>query len=228
MESAATVGASDLSTSGQVLFLVAAVFALVSAVGTVTQRSPLRAALALLVHIMSLAGLYLSLHAHLLAAIQMLVYAGAVVVLFVFVIMLIGPGALSSKADERGVIWKLVGVSVLTMLTGAIVAVLGGTESASVIIPSCAEGAVGCLEYGSVDAISNAIFVDAAVPFELVSILLLVAIIVAIAVARGIHPGEEGGVETDAAPTSKKKLPIRPRVVDSAPEAGASDPSPAE
>jgi NADH-quinone oxidoreductase subunit J len=228
MESAATVGASDLSTSGQVLFLVAAVFALVSAVGTVSQRSPLRAALSLLVHIMSLAGLYLSLHAHLLAAVQMLVYAGAVVVLFVFVIMLIGPGALSSKADERGVIWKLVGVSVLTMFTGAIVAVLGGTESARVTIASCAEGAAGCVEYGSVDAISNAIFVDAAVPFELVSILLLVAIIVAIAVARGIHPGEEGGVETDAATKRDRKLPIRPRVVDSTPEAGASDPSPAE
>jgi hypothetical protein len=102
-ETAALAATTDLSTSGQVLFVVAAIIALVSAVVTVTQRSPLRAAMGLLLHIVSLAALYLSLHAHLLAAIQMLVYAGAVVVLFVFVIMLIGPGALSSRPDERGI-----------------------------------------------------------------------------------------------------------------------------
>lgn len=216
-ETATTALTSDLSTSGQVLFVVAAIVAIVSAVGTVAQRSPLRAAMALLLHIVSLAGLYLSLHAHLLAAIQMLVYAGAVVVLFVFVIMLIGPGALSSRGDQRGVSTKIVGGATIALVAGAIAFQIGATEVPSVLIESCAEGASGCVEFGSVDAVSSAIFVDAAVPFELVSILLLIAIIVAIAVARGVHPGEKDGVESDAEVTGKKPLPIRPRTADPLP-----------
>lgn len=219
-ETATTALTSDLSTSGQVLFVVAAIVALASAVATVAQRSPLRAAMALLLHIVSLAGLYLSLHAHLLAAIQMLVYAGAVVVLFVFVIMLIGPGALSSRADERGISTKIVGGATIALVAGAIAFQIGATDVPSVLIESCAEGASGCVEFGSVDAVSNAIFVDAAVPFELVSILLLIGIIVAIAVARGVHPGEKEGVETDAAVSGKKPLPIRPRTADPLPGEG--------
>ena len=82
-----------MSGGGEFVFLICGFIALVTAVLTVSLRTPLRAAVALLAHIISLAGLYLTLHAHLLAAIQLLVYAGAVVVLFIFVIMLIGPSA---------------------------------------------------------------------------------------------------------------------------------------
>ena len=98
-----------MSTSGEFLFMVAGLVAVVSAVLTVTMRTPLRAALTLLVHVISLAGLYLSLHAHLLAAIQMLVYAGAVVVLFVFVIMLIGPGVMDKRTDDKGLLVRTFG-----------------------------------------------------------------------------------------------------------------------
>jgi NADH-quinone oxidoreductase subunit J len=147
----------------------------------------------------------------------MLVYAGAVVVLFVFVIMLIGPGALSSRPDERGVSTKLVGAMTIAVVAGGIAFQLGATDAGHVLIQSCAEGASGCSEFGGVDALSRAIFVEAAVPFELVGILLLVAIIVAIAVARGVHPGEKEGVETDAPVEGKKPLPIRPRTADPLP-----------
>lgn len=218
METAATALTTDLSTSGQVLFVFSALVALISAIGTISQRSPLRAAMALLLHIVSLAGLYLSLHAHMLAAIQMLVYAGAVVVLFVFVIMLIGPGALSSRPDERGVSIKIVGAATIAIVAGTIAFQLGAIDGGHVAIVSCAEGASGCIEFGGVEALSQALFVDAAVPFELVSILLLIAIIVAIAVARGVHPGETGGLETDADLEGEKaKLPIRPRTADPLP-----------
>lgn len=223
MESTTSALATDLSTSGQVLFVVSAILALVSAVATVTQRSPLRAAMGLLLHIFSLAGLYLSLHAHLLAAIQMLVYAGAVVVLFVFVIMLIGPGALSSRPDQRGVSAKIVGGATIAMVAAAIAAQVGATDFGHVLIESCAPDAAGCTEFGGVDALSQAIFVDAAVPFELVSVLLLVAIIVAIAVARGVHPGERAGVETDEDLRGPKKLPIRPRTADPVADESAAE-----
>ena len=208
---------SELSQSGQILFLMAGVVALASAIGTVTQRSPLRAAMALLLHIVSLAGLYLTLHAHLIAAVQLIVYAGAVVVLFVFVIMLIGPGAIAPAASERGMSIKIVGGATIIIVASALAFQLGAIDNGHVAITSCAEGAAGCIEFGGVAALSHAIFVDAALPFELVSVLLLVAVIVAIAVARGIHPGEMAGVETDADTGMKPVLPIRPRTADPLP-----------
>ena len=109
-----------MSTSGEFLFMVAGLVAVVSAVLTVTMRTPLRAALTLLVHVISLAGLYLSLHAHLLAAIQMLVYAGAVVVLFVFVIMLIGPGVMDKRTDDKGLLVRTFGVSMVALVTSSL------------------------------------------------------------------------------------------------------------
>ena len=80
-----------MSAMGIVFFAICAAVAVLSAFGTIGSRTPIRSALCLLAHILSLAGLYLTLHAQLLAAMQLIVYAGAVVVLFVFVIMLIGP-----------------------------------------------------------------------------------------------------------------------------------------
>lgn len=181
-----------MSTSGEILFLVCGLLAVVSAVLTITNRTPLRAAMALLAHVVSLAGLYLSLHAHLLAAIQLIVYAGAVVVLFVFVIMLMGPGAMGaapgyeSKPDQRGWVVKAFGAGMIVLVCGAIafsIGEAGGPETVS--LPGCPDGQAECDQFGGVNALSHEIFRGAAIPFELVSMLLLVAIIAAIAVARG-------------------------------------------
>lgn len=208
-----------MSVGGQLLFAFSALLAVISAVLTITQRSPLRAAVALLVHVISLAGLYLTLHAHLLAAIQILVYAGAVVVLFVFVIMLIGPGALDVKPDQRGLMVKLLGGATIVMVAGAIAAQVGRASAVFPGLPACIDGesanlAGECGQFGGVDALGAAIYVGAAVPFELVSVLLLVAIVGAIAVARG---------QTDAEKKAKDpvELPPRPRSA----EPGATDPS---
>ena len=196
-----------MSMGGQLLFAFAGLIAILSALLTVTQRSPLRAAVALLVHVVSLAGLYLTLHAHLLAAIQLLVYAGAVVVLFVFVIMLIGPGALDVKPDQRGLMVKLLGGATIVMVAGAIAAQVGHAVGIFPGLPGCPEGdtttlAGECGQFGGVDALSNAIYVGAAIPFELVSVLLLVAIVGAIAVARG---------HTDAEKKAKDPVELDPR-----------------
>lgn len=210
-----------MSLGGQIVFAVAGFLAVVAAVLTVTQRSPLRAAVALLVHVVSLAGLYLTLHAHLLAAIQLLVYAGAVVVLFVFVIMLIGPGALDVRTDQRGLMVKLVGGASVLMLAGAIAAQVGHAAAIFPALPGClgpdgeATSQVGeCGQFGGVDALANAIYVGAAIPFELVSVLLLVAIVGAIAVARG---------HTDAEKKAKDPAELDPRPRSADPS--ATDPS---
>jgi NADH-quinone oxidoreductase subunit J len=189
--------------------LICGVFALITAIGTVALRSPLRSAMALLAHIISLAGLYITLNAHLLAAVQLLVYAGAVVVLFVFVIMLIGPSALGEKPDQRGLVVKTMGAAILMMTMGSIAFAVGaaGNEITRPDIALCEGGVAECQQFGGVDALAQAIYVDAMIPFELISMLLLVAIIAAITVARGQDSTAKLVIDPAA-------LPIRPKLVD--------------
>ena len=193
-----------MSTSGEILFLVCGLIALVSAVLTITNRTPLRAAIALLVHVVSLAGLYLSLHAHLLAAIQLIVYAGAVVVLFVFVIMLMGPGAMGSVPGHesrapgdahRGWVVKAFGAGMIVLVVGAIAFSIGEATATTIDIPGCPDGDAECGQFGGVNALSHEIYRNGAVPFELLSILLLVAIVSAIAVARGRTADEKKTID---------------------------------
>ena len=164
--------------------------ALVSAFGTVASRTPIRAALCLLAHILSLAGLYLSLYAHLLAAMQLIVYAGAVVVLFVFVIMLIGPTEEPKGPIAKGGAARVLSICLMSGVIMSIAAGVGGVMPEAPTVEGCADGVAECNQFGGVRGVANVLYRDAAVPFELVSILLLVAIIGAIAVARGRTLGE--------------------------------------
>ena len=106
---------------GATLFVVTGILAIAGALITISAERPLRAAIGLLVHVVSLAGLFLTLNAHLLAALQLLVYAGAIVVLFVFVIMLIGPtgvvGQIRGRVASRTLSIALTIVVVLAVST---------------------------------------------------------------------------------------------------------------
>lgn len=195
-----------MSTSGEILFLVCGFAAVIAAVLTVAMRNPLRSAVALLVHVLSLAGLYLTLHAQMLAAIQLIVYAGAIVVLFVFVIMLIGPGAMEHRTDTRGWVVKTIGGGLIVLLAGAITFSVGEASSGSSALPVCDGTVPDCHELGTVEALSHAIYRGAALPFELVSMLLLVAIVAAIATARGKTAAEK----SEADPIEARKLANRP------------------
>lgn len=159
---------------GAALFLVTALFAIAGGLITVAARRPLRAAMGLLVHIVSLAAMFLTMSAHLLAALQLLVYAGAIVVLFVFVIMLIGPETETGAIDGG-----LVSRGTAAALTAAVFFVVA-TSVASFAAPWVSVGA----DFGTVEGLGLAIYRDALVPFELISITLLVAIVGAIAIAR--------------------------------------------
>ncbi|TKD03338.1 NADH-quinone oxidoreductase subunit J [Polyangium fumosum] len=133
----------------------------------------------LLSTIIGIAGLYLMLAAEFLAAIQLLVYAGAVVILFLFVIMLLGPSA-QSKRDARGAVARYVGAAALLVSgLGAMVLVMrtqSGTPTALPAVPP---------QFGTIESIGHELFSTALVPFELSGALLLVAVIGAVAVARG-------------------------------------------
>jgi NADH-quinone oxidoreductase subunit J len=159
---------------GTILFVTTAIIAIAGALITISSRRPLRAAIGLLIHIISLAGMFLTLNAELLAALQLLVYAGAVVVLFVFVIMLIGTaaevdameGRVSSRALSIGL---TIGVVLAVSTTVAYFDVPWGVVSE---------------DFGTVQGLGAAVYKQALVPFELISITLTVAIIGAIAIAR--------------------------------------------
>lgn len=164
-------------TPGFLLFAVCSALSVAGALITILAKNPIRGALGLLATIIGIAGLFLRLNAQFLAAMQLLVYAGAVVILFVFVIMLLGPSAgISEKAGSRsrgaralaGGLSALVSAGALTLIG------LGNTTDFTKIGP----------EHGSVEAVGGRIFRDALVPFEIATILLIVAVIGAIAVAR--------------------------------------------
>lgn len=177
-----------MTTPQGFLFLVASTFTLLGGLGTVLAEKPLRAAMSLLLTVLSIAGLYLSLHAELLASLQMLVYAGAVVVLFVFVIMLIGPEGGAVPPQRKVMVPLLSSLLVGTftlMLLGHVVRV---TPS---VPPTAPEG------FGTVEGLGLTIYRDAVVPFEAISITLLVAILAAIAVARGRTQDEAAALRKD-------------------------------
>lgn len=174
-----------MSSLGVVFFAGCAAVAVLSAVGTIASRTPIRAAMSLLAHIISLAGLYLALHAQLLAAIQLIVYAGAVVVLFVFVIMLIGPTQEPRSLGIHGAVPRMLGMCLMAAVGISVAAGVGHLDQDAPVLQGCPEGTPECQQFGGVEGVSMVLYRNAAVPFELVSILLLVAILGAIAVARG-------------------------------------------
>lgn len=174
---------------GYAYFYLCAALAVLGALGTVAAKNPIRGAMGLLLMILSMAGLFLALHAQFLAAIQLIVYAGAIVVLFLFVIMLLGPSA-STPSDHRGRIPRLLGAGVFGAAgLGAIALLVTSTTKAPGFGPTGYPTPTG--DFGSVDAFGRIIFSQGLVPFELSSALLMVAIVGAVAVARGRHKTDQ-------------------------------------
>lgn len=183
-----------MSTPNMVLFVVSAMVALGGAVGTVAAKRPLRAALALLANIVALAGIFLSLHAQFLAALQLIVYAGAIVVLFVFVIMMVGAteGVSRTLSGMAGKTVSLVLMSVVGLM------LVFGVAYVSMPAEALPPG------YGTVEGLGMVLFTQAALPFELVSITLLVAVVGAVAVARGRSPKEVADAKARRAERSRE------------------------
>ena len=170
-------------TAGNVFFALCSIAALVGAMCTVLAKNPIRGAMGLLLTIVGIAGLFLKLNAQFLAAIQLIVYAGAVVVLFVFVIMLLGPDAGANKGDREPT-GKLA-----RLLAGGLMVVISLVTLVLVLRTAGAPQRFGHVgdQHGSVEAVGQQLFTKAVVPFELATALLIVAVVGAIAVARSRH-----------------------------------------
>ncbi len=162
-------------TAELVLFWVFAIPLLASAAGVVAARNPVYAAMSLVSAFFWLAGIYVLLTAHLLAFVQIIVYAGAIMVLFLFVVMLL------SLSDAE------LGLEKLTALK--FVGIVGAAGLLTLLVTAVVQGAplgmrqVGA-DYGTVKAVGKLLFTQYLLPFEATSVLLLVAIVGAVVVAK--------------------------------------------
>jgi NADH-quinone oxidoreductase subunit J len=161
-----------------IFFGVCTLFTLLGGVATVAARNPIRGAMGLLSTIVGIAGMYLLLSAEFLAAIQIMVYAGAVVVLFLFVIMLLGPSATGS-GDTRGWSSRYLGAGVFLIGSFFALWLLQGSSGGPTQMPRANP------ILGTIEGLGKELFTTALVPFEISSALLLVAVVGAVAVARG-------------------------------------------
>jgi NADH-quinone oxidoreductase subunit J len=158
------------------LFTIFAITCLAGAVSLLLQRHPINSALSLIVVMGSLAVLYLLLGAEFVAAVQIIVYAGAIMVLFVFVIMLLNAGA--EERIGKSKVALALGVPGAIAVTGLITYVL-----------SHVPGDIGLNEFHvTTKQLAAGLFTDFLLPFEVTSVLLLIAIIGAVITARKEHP----------------------------------------
>ncbi len=171
----------------QILFFVAALGALAGAFGVVMLRNPFYNVLALVAHLLFLAVLFLLLRAEFVAAAQIVVYAGAVMVLYVFVTAYVG-GSDQPLRPEGGALAQVAPLFALALLTEIAIAVLGSSLEAL-----DTQGARLEAGFGSPGQIGALLLDKFLIPFEAASYLLLVAAVGAVVLARRRRGLEEVG-----------------------------------
>jgi NADH-quinone oxidoreductase subunit J len=159
-----------------ILFLIFAIIAVVCAINVVVQTHPISSAISLVGVMGSLAVLYLLLGAEFIAAAQVIVYAGAIMVLFVFVIMLLNAGAEAKKGQSTMALF--LGVPLLAALLIVMSWYLQRWFPAGTSVK------FGGFDKGSAHDVGMALFTTYLLPFEITSVLILIAILGAIVLAR--------------------------------------------
>jgi NADH-quinone oxidoreductase subunit J len=169
------------------LFYIFAALAVIASLLVVAQRNPVYSVLLLITSFGALSGLYILLDAPFAAAIQIIVYAGAIMVLFLFVVMLLNAPHEDTNFDERTHPMLRPG----PMRFGAVLAVALIAELAWAVLRSAPATAFSNTPVTSVQAIGRSLFTDYAFQFEVTSVLILVAMVGAVLMARReTQPGE--------------------------------------
>jgi NADH-quinone oxidoreductase subunit J len=167
------------------LFWAFAAAAIGGALFVVTRRNLIAAVMGMVGSFLGIAAVYMMLYANFLAVIQMLVYAGAIMVLFVFVIMI-----LNRPEDEpiapSGRVGQGLGALAIVYLVGRLALLLWHVKVAPTALAAPAPTADG-YPWGGVQAVGNDLFNGGLFPFEAISVLLLIAVVGAIAIARPLH-----------------------------------------
>jgi len=165
-----------------ILFYLLAGLAIGGAIGVVMAKSPVGSLLFMVTTLAAIAGTFVLLEAHFLAAIQIIVYAGAIMVLFLFVIMLLNLGH-DFQRDLKGGAFAVLSFAMI----GAIAGMLAQRVGAGGVAATASGGAAidaAIAEQGAIGAIAQPLYTTYVVPFEITGILLLVAIVGALVLAK--------------------------------------------
>lgn len=152
--------------------------AVISALIMITTKRPVRAAMSLVATMSFLAGCYVLLHAHLIAALQLIVYAGAVMVLFLFVIMLLNIEEKEGLLAGSAIVLQAVGVVLVGLLFVVMVSLFRMDDGSVAMFGQVAA------EFGTTKAVGQLLFTKYVLPFEIASVLLLAAIVGAVILAK--------------------------------------------
>jgi len=164
-------------------FYLFGLIAIASSIAFVTRRGPVSAALWLVATMFSLAALYVLLDAHFIGAIQVLVYAGAIMVVFLFVIMLLNLGHASDIADARSMGWKLAaGLVGLALLAQVFALTRVRVPEALALSPGAIAQDVAAR--GAIAPIAGPLFREYLLAFEVTSVLLLAAVVGAVVLGK--------------------------------------------
>ncbi len=161
-----------------VFFFVVAGLAVISGIMMITRVNPVKSVLFLVVNFFCLAVLYLTLHAQFIAVIQIIVYAGAIMVLFLFVIMLLNLGDESGVRDRPGVR----SIPAFALAVAVLVEVLAGIGFLRGGAPSAQSEKAAAI--GTVEFIGRALYTEYLLPFEITSVLLLASMVGVIVLAK--------------------------------------------
>jgi NADH-quinone oxidoreductase subunit J len=167
-----------------IIFFVAAALALGGAVGVVLGRNPVHCALLLVVTLVAVAIFFLLQEAHLVAAVQVIVYAGAIVVLFLFVIMLLGVDKSESLHDP--IPYQRPAALTLGAILLAEIFLLAGRDwvTGASSVRGSATKPVDGVDLGNVERVARSLFTDFLWPFELTAALLVIAVVGSVVLAR--------------------------------------------
>ncbi|NNE73379.1 MAG: NADH-quinone oxidoreductase subunit J [Acidimicrobiales bacterium] len=182
----------DASNVDYVVFFVAGAFVLLGAWGVILSRNPVHSALSLVGTLFSVAVLFILQEAHFLAAVQVVVYAGAIVILFLFVIMLLGV----DRAEQLGVdpiggqrpVAVLIGAGFIAAMLTAVIAgadSLSGTAQPNKVAPPTAGSTVDQTA-SDIEQLGNRLFTDWVFAFELTGLLLTIAVVGAVVMVRKV------------------------------------------
>lgn len=159
------------------LFIMLAVLAVGSALAMIINKNVVNSALFLVLNMVSLAGIFLILNAQFLAVIQILVYAGAIMVLFLFVIMLLNVQDEEALFDKFRVKYFLAFFLAIGIMGQVFYSLAGVTD----MLPAISENMAAV---GTVEAVGDVLFTDYLLPFELTAVLLTAAVVGALMIAQ--------------------------------------------
>ena len=176
------------------VFVIAGAMVLGGAVGVVVRKHPVHAALSLILTLFGIAVLYIEQHADFLAAVQVIVYAGAIVVLFLFVIMLLGVDNAEDLHIEPFKVQRPVAAIVGAGLAGLLgLAVIVSRKAVTPVVAQsqAVQDAAADSHNSNIKALARDVFSDHVLAFELTSVLLVIAVVATVMLARKPRKGEQ-------------------------------------